>query len=147
MNLSSLLELVKHGESEKIELKRTTGQRSEGAKAVCAMLNSSGGFVLFGVNDDGLLKGQQVTSKTLEDVAAELARIEPPAFPDIETVNLENGNSVLALRVSGGGGPYTYDGRPYVRNGAATHRMPQQYYERLLLERMHASNRWQNQRA
>ena len=112
MNLSSLLELVKRGESEKIELKRTTGQRSEGAKAVCAMLNGLGGFVLFGVNDDGHINGQQVTSKTLEDIAAELVRIEPPAFPDIETVNLENGNSVLVLRVSGGGWPYTYDGRP-----------------------------------
>lgn len=106
------------------------------------MLNGPGGFVLFGVSDNGSVKGQQVTSKTPEDVAAKFARIEPPAFPDIETVNLVNGNSVLVLHVSGGGGPYTYDGRPYVRNGAATHRMPQQYYERLLLERMHASNRW-----
>ncbi|MHB9038912.1 MAG: ATP-binding protein, partial [Armatimonadota bacterium] len=147
MNFSGLLELVEHGESEKIEFKRTTGQRSDGAKAVCAMLNGLGGFVLFGVNDDGHINGQQVTSKTLEDIAAELGRIEPPAFPDIETVNLENGNSVVVLRVSGGGGPYTYDGRPYVRNGATTHRMPQQYYERLLLERMHASNRWENQEA
>jgi len=34
--------------------------------------------------------------------------LTPPAFPDIETVTLENGKSVIALRVPGGGGLYTY---------------------------------------
>ena len=106
MKLNNLLELVRLRESEKLEFKRTTGQRTDAARTVCAMLNGLGGFVLFGVTDDGRIIGQQITSKTLEDVAAELGRIEPPAFPDMETVNLENGNSVLALRISGGGGPY-----------------------------------------
>lgn len=149
MNLQSLATLVARGESEKLELKRSTGQRSEAMKTVCAMLNGMGGFVVFGASDRGELVGQDVSPRTLEDVANELRRIEPPAFPDVETVDLENGRSVVVLRVPGGasGGPYTYDGRPYLRRGPTTEVMPRERYERLLLERMHASHRWENQPA
>lgn len=63
---------------------------------------------------------------------AELRRIEPPAFPDIETIGLEEGNGVIVLRVPGGGGPYTYDGRPYIRNGPTTGVMPRAEYGRQL---------------
>ncbi|QTA84216.1 ATP-binding protein [Desulfonema magnum] len=145
MKSDELKKLVSSGESENLEFKRSTGQRSQATKTVCAMLNGLGGFVLFGVGDTGRIRGQKVSSKTLEDIARELRRIEPPAFPDMETITLEDGNAVIALRVSGGGGPYTYDGRPYIRQGPATEIMPQQRYERLLLERMHGSHRWENQ--
>ncbi len=38
-------------------------------------------------------------------------------------------------------------GRPYVRVGSTTRRMPQEKYERLLLQRGHARRRWENQPA
>jgi ATP-dependent DNA helicase RecG len=145
MNLEALTQLVGQGESEHLELKRSTGQRSDAAKTVCAMLNGLGGFILFGVTDRGDIIGQQISTRTLEEVVNEVRRIEPPTFPDIETVLLEDDRAVVALRVSGGGGPYTYDGRPYLRHGPTTSLMPRQRYERLLLERMHASHRWENQ--
>ena len=50
------------------------------------MLNGMGGFVLFGVTGRGQINGQAITENTLNDIANELARLEPPAFPDIETV-------------------------------------------------------------
>lgn len=109
------------------------------------MLNGLGGFVLFGVTDQGEIVGQDVSVKTMEDLAAELRKIEPPAFPDIETVALENGKGLVVLRVPGGGSPFTYDGRAYQRVGPTTTRMSVQRYERILLERMHASHRWENQ--
>jgi ATP-dependent DNA helicase RecG len=145
MNTRELMELVQAGESEGVEFKKTTGQRTEGMRTVCAMLNGAGGFVLFGVTSAGRIVGQTVNAHTLEEVHNELRRIEPAAFPDIETVALEGGASVIALRVPSGGGPYTYDGRAYVRNGPTTITMPQPIYERKLLERSHAANRWENQ--
>ena len=42
MQLSKLYALVANGETEQIEFKKSTGQRTEGAKTVCAML------ILFG---------------------------------------------------------------------------------------------------
>src|SRR6476620_7183501 len=120
MRLEELQKLVEKGESESLEFKKTTGQRSEAAKTVCAMLNGIGGFVLFGVSDRGEIAGQQVTAKTLEDIAQELRKIEPPAFPEIETVAIENDKAVILIRISGKLGTYCYDGRPYIRHGPTT---------------------------
>jgi ATP-dependent DNA helicase RecG len=147
MNLRDLNALIADGESDRVEFKRSTGQRSDAAKTVCAMLNGLGGFVLFGVTEKGEAIGQQLSAHTLEEIANELRRIEPPVFPDIETVAVGSDRAVIVLRVPGGGGPYTYDGRPYLRLGPTTSVMPRQRYERVLLERMHASHRWENQPA
>lgn len=53
MTISELEALISGGESPQVELKLSTGQRSDGAKTACAMLNGSGGHVLFGVETRG----------------------------------------------------------------------------------------------
>ena len=53
---------------------------------------------LSGVTDKGQIVGQQMSAHTLEEVANEIRRIEPPIFPGIETVELKDGNAVIALR-------------------------------------------------
>jgi len=145
LNVRELKALVREGESERVEFKRSTGQRTTAAKTVCAMLNGFGGFVVFGVTDNVDLVGQQVSAKTIEDISAELRRIEPPTFPDIKTISLKKGKSVVVLTVQGGGGPYTYDGRAYLRHGPTTIVMPRDEYERRLVERLHATRRWENE--
>ena len=147
MNYQALQNLVVNGESDKLEFKTTTGEKKEAATTVCAMLNGVGGFVLFGIANNGEIRGQNCSTNTYEDISRELNKIEPPAFPDVESVPLENGKTVIILRVNSGGGPYTYDGRPYMRQGPTTSKMPRPRYERLLLERMHGSHRWENQPA
>lgn len=147
MDHQKLIQLAAAGESTKVEFKRTTGQRTEATKTICAMLNGSGGIVLFGVTDQGAVQGQKISAKTIEDLVAEQRRIEPPAFSEIETVALDNGNHVIAVLVSMGGGPYTYNGRPYIRHGPVTSVMPKEQYEKVLLEQMHATRRWENQPA
>jgi ATP-dependent DNA helicase RecG len=57
MLLEELQKLVAAGESENLEFKKTTGQRTEAAKTVCALLNGLGGFLLFGVSDRGEITG------------------------------------------------------------------------------------------
>jgi len=147
MNFQELATLVAAGESDHVEFKQTTRLLDAGVKTVCGMLNGRGGFILFGVSDNRRIVGQDFSTHTLEEIAERLHRIEPPALPDIETVILDSGKTVIAIRVPGGGGPYVYDGRPYMRLGPTTRLMPRAQYERLLLERTHAINRWENQPA
>lgn len=64
MDLRELMAVVAKGESDRVEFKRSTGQRSEGAKTVCALANGLGGFVLFGISDKGDIVGQQVATST-----------------------------------------------------------------------------------
>jgi len=145
VNLQELKKLVVNGESDRLEFKRSTGQRTSAAKTVCAMLNGLGGFVLFGVTDKGDIVGQQVSARTIEGIAAELRKIEPPAFPDIETVHLKGDRAAIVLTVPGGGGPYAFDGRAYLRHGPTTVVMPRDEYERRLIECLHATRRWENE--
>lgn len=64
MTLDQLTILVEFGESETLELKTTTGGRREAARTICAMLNQRGGYVMFGVEPDGIVVGQQVADRT-----------------------------------------------------------------------------------
>jgi ATP-dependent DNA helicase RecG len=145
MNIAELQDLVKMGESTALELKQSTGQRTDAAKTVCAMLNGAGGFVIFGVTDKGVIVGQEIGASTVEDVLREVRRIEPPAVPDLETIRLNDNRAVLVLRVTGSGGPYIYDGRAFMRSGASTVVMPRDLLQRQFLEKGHGSARWENQ--
>lgn len=145
MRLEELQQLVKKGESEYVEFKKTTGQRTEATKTICALLNGLGGFVFFGVSDKGEIIGQQVTAKTLEDIAHELRRIEPPVFPKIETISIGNNRVIIAISITGKKmGTYCYDGRPYVRHGPTTQIMPREEYEKHVLHKFHSHRRWEN---
>lgn len=148
MTREDLIALAAGGESAEVEFKRSTGQRTEGAKTVCAMLNGGGGYVLFGVNDAGGLLGQEVGATTVEDLAHELRRIEPQTPITPEVVPVRSGLSVLAVSVPGTTGTvFTFDHRPYVRQGPTTVVMSQEEYRRRLVEQMHPSHRWETQTA
>lgn len=145
MTESDVRALALAGESETVEFKRTTGQLSCAAEALCAFLNAHGGQVLFGVGPDSQIAGQSVSDATMQDVAQVIRRFEPPAPVEIERVPLSSGQEILVLRASDNveAMPFTYDGRAYQRIGTTTSVTPQETYQRLLLERAHARQRWE----
>lgn len=147
MNLEELGQLVARGESERLEFKTTTGQRVDATKTVCALLNGQGGYVLFGISDKGEILGQHFTTKTLEDIAVELRRIDPPAFFNIETLAIGDEKAVIILCVPGNRGIYAYNGRAYVRHGPTTQIMPPDEHNKRLLEKFHTQRRWENEPA
>ena len=140
-----LANLVGQGESETLEFKKTTGERVEAAKTACAMLNHRGGVVLIGVTDEGAVTGQQVGAHTVGQLTEELRQIDPPVFPTIDRIDVGNGKTVLAIRVGRGPmRPYVHKHIPYVKVGNTTRRMTREEYNRVLLERMHTEQRWEN---
>lgn len=140
---------VRLGESETLEFKRSTAQRTEAGKTVCAMLNNRGGRVLFGVEVNGTIVGQQVADRTIEEVTDELRQhLDPPAFPTIERVVLGSGREVLVLNVnSGRSKPYTFRRVAYQRVGNTNRELSADEYNSLLLERVHGERRWENEEA
>ena len=148
MTPDQITALAATGQSETLELKCTTGTRREAARTISAMLNQRGGHVLFGVTPTGDVVGQQVSERTIEEVSAEIQRIDPPAFPEIERVRVTDGLDVIAVRVSQGSvRPYQYQGTAYRRVGNTTLAMSADEYNRMLFERMHSEQRWENQPA
>ena len=145
---NQIVEWAASGESETLELKQSTGQRREAAKAVCGMLNHRGGRVLFGVEPNGRVLGQEMSDHTIEEVAQELGEIDPPVFPNIERVDLSAGRAVLVVSVSTGQGqPYSYHGQAYRRVGNTNQAMTRDEYNRMLFERLHSERRWEDEPA
>jgi ATP-dependent DNA helicase RecG len=147
MTETDIRALASSGESETLEFKRSTGQLSRAGETLCAFLNGRGGQVIFGIAPDFQIAGQSISDTTLQDVAQTIRKFEPPAPVEIERIPLTSGHEVLVLRVSNSAMeavPFTYDGRPYQRIGTTTSQMPQETYQRLLLERAHARQRWEN---
>ena len=147
MTLPAIGRTITGGESATLEFKKSTGQLNRAGETLCAFLNGNGGTVIVGVTPEGRIVGQAVTDKTRREIAAMLDRFEPPPLVGVEYVDLPDGNKkliVLEARLQGEARPFTFDGRPYQRVETTTSRMPQERYEALLLDRMHARRRWEN---
>jgi ATP-dependent DNA helicase RecG len=126
MNLRDLKKIVKHGESDIVEFKASTGQLNRAVETLCAFLNKNGGMLLLGITDDGEIVGEKVTDNTKRDIANQLNRIEPHA--DIETIFApvdKNKEVIILVAKPGTNGPYVCNGRPYVRIQSTTKVMPQ----------------------
>ena len=74
--------------------------------------------MLFGVTPTGHMAGQQVGERTMEQLSAELRRIEPSAFPEIVRIRLDGGREVIVVRASPG------MARPYAYRGGGSARPP-----------------------
>jgi ATP-dependent DNA helicase RecG len=145
MDLDQLNALVAVGESETAEFKQTTGERRDAAQTLCAMLNTRGGRVFFGVTPARAVNGQQVGDQTIEDVVQEIRQIEPPVFPSIDRVVVASGREVLVVTISQGqAAPYSYRGRSYRRVGNTTLPLSRDEYNRILFDRLHGEERWEN---
>lgn len=148
MYLDELFQLAALGESETLEFKSSTAELDAGMHAACGMLNTgAAGVVLFGVTDSGEVRGQDVGEQTMERVANAIRRIDPMADPSIFATSLDNGRSVIAIRLPASERTHTFDGIPYQRLGKSTSRMPAVLFQQRLLEEAHHANSWENRPA
>ena len=138
--------LLSEGESETLEFKKSTAERVQIAQSLCAMLNTRGGRVLIGIAPNGEALGQQASDDTIERLSSEFQQIEPQALPTIDVIPLEGEKRVI--EVSAGHGrmaPYSYKNVAYRRVGNTNRRMSSEEYNRMLIERLHSDQRWENQ--
>jgi len=139
---------VAKGESDTLEFKKSTAERDTAMKTVCGMLNGSGGRVFIGVTEAGKVRGQEVSDATLKDMAQAVVPFDPAAHVRQDRVRLADGKQVFVLQVEPSPlAPHTFQGRPYRPVNSTTSVMPQSEYQRRLLERDHATLRWENRAA
>ncbi|MCD8297589.1 MAG: ATP-binding protein [Prevotella sp.] len=137
-NFEKLNELIVKAESGTVEFKETTGQLERGMETMCAFLNGRGGTVLFGVNDDGKIIGQEVSDKTKRDIAEAIRRIEPFATIYISYIGIHDTDKCVIILSSEDQRymrPFTYKGRAYQRIESVTSTMTQEIYNQLLMQR------------
>ena len=146
MTLEDIKGLISTGESETLEFKKSTGQRSEACRTLCAMANAKGGKVIFGIAPDvPKIVGLEVSEKTLENLAVEFRKFEPALIPNIERVPFIANKELLVVSVTRiPRPPCTWDGKAYQRIANTTCDMPRDQYQNLLMEGLHSSERWEN---
>src|SRR5574344_2268043 len=120
-------------ETEQIEFKLTTGERKEAMEAICAILNKHcSGALYFGVDDDGFVKGQQVTDSTKKDISRIISEsIEPKITPTIEVLSIDS-KEIIKVSFSGQNRPYSVNGKYLSRVGTENRRMTNEELKRLI---------------
>ncbi len=148
MTTDDIWALASKLESENLGFKKTTGERREAAKSICAMLNHRGGVVVFGVTPKREVVGQMVGENTIEKLSAELYLIEPTVLPSIEQIPVSEGREVIVVRVNRGEMvPYRYQNLAFRRVGNTNRRLSRDDENLMFLERVHGEHRWENQPA
>lgn len=149
MDLAEVKKLTAAGESEQLELKKTTAKLNGAAQSLCGFLNADGGTVIIGATDNGKVVGQEISDATMREVATVLAKIQPPVNVQIDRVPVTDNKEALVLTVprSPDQKPFVFDGRPYQRVASTTSVMPQQKYDQLVLDRAPMDRRWENLQA
>jgi len=150
MRFVQIKTLVAKGESERLELKKSTGELRAGCQTLCAFLNGTGGKVIFGATESGRIPGQDVTDMTQREIAEALKRIEPAAKIGMSIVPMPQSSKrliVLEARPIATHQPYLYDGRAYMRVGSTTTAMPRERLLQALNDGAHPDGHWEKQSA
>ena len=133
-------------ETETIEYKKSTGELKEGVISIVAILNKhNGGELYFGIRNDGVAVGQDISDKTLRDVSQSIANhIEPQIFPDISNVVIEN-KKCIRVAFEGDNVPYYAYGRAYLRVADEDRVMSPPELESYILKKNVNKNPWDSE--
>ena len=102
-------------------------------KTVSAFSNHDGGTVLFGVDDDGNIKGLQDVKQACLDIENKINDSITPQ-PDY-TLEIQNNDQTIKLTVKSGlQKPYLYKSKAYKRNDTATIEVDTLEFSRLVLD-------------
>lgn len=150
MDISQVELLVKQGESQHLEFKKSTANLKDIFQTICAFLNGDGGVVAIGVTDNGELVGQEVADKTKREIGLEIAKITPFSDSAIEVFYLPLSAStkqiiVFHITTDSTKRPYLYNGRSFVRIQSDTLSMPVEYYQQLTLSNSQFKDQWEDQ--
>ncbi|MDR1164540.1 MAG: putative DNA binding domain-containing protein [Deltaproteobacteria bacterium] len=130
-------------ENEQLEFKRSTAELKEGVMSICAMLNKHGrGQLYFGVRDNGVPLGFDITENTLREISQAIAaHLDPPIYPTVNKVFISEKPCVL-VEFSGEARPYNAYGRTYIRVADADRQMSIAEVEKYILKKHEKLNPW-----
>src|SRR5438105_682644 len=95
-----LYDLIGSGEGADVEFKRKFSSPEKIAREVIAFANTHGGYILFGVDDDGTVVGVRSEKSELEEIEHTAQfMIEPPLEIQTENVHAGYGLDIVLVRV------------------------------------------------
>lgn len=143
MNKNELLSILNLGETQTIEFKLSTSIDSIG-KNICAFLNTRGGYIICGVNDNLEIIGISNADEKINRINSELVKdIIPSALYSIDIHELQGKNLVIVEVPAGKDIPFSYRNDIFIREGAATRKASVNTIKDMILRKQIEPERWE----
>jgi ATP-dependent DNA helicase RecG len=128
--------LIKSGESERLEFKSSLADVNEIVEDISAFSNSKGGKILVGVSNSGKILGLEIGKDTVERLTNKIvSNTEPKVYPNITTKDFDKKKVIVIEVQEAKEKPVFAFGRAFKRVGKSTLRMNKEEIERMILER------------
>lgn len=116
MTIQEFEHILKQGEGYNIEFKRNLNK--EITKEICSFLNSSGGKIIIGINDDNTVHGIKLTNGNRSEIYSFLQPVTPRPEITVSDFNYKGKDIIIVDVEPGKDKPYITAGLLYVRIGA-----------------------------
>jgi ATP-dependent DNA helicase RecG len=122
--MNQIHKLLKKGETETSEFKKSLSEIKEIITAISAFSNSKGGLILIGVNDNKDISGVNIGKTTLENLINNIKReTDPQIFPSITVTDIENKEVILIKVAESEDKPVFFKDKSYKRVGKTNQRI------------------------
>jgi len=130
-------------ESETVEYKESLTQLKKGIISIVSILNKhQKGKIIFGIKDNGLVKGVSIGKNTLRTISQSISNhIEPKIYPEIKE-NLIERKKCVTIDFCGKNVPYFAYGRAYVRTADEDRILSGKELEELILKKNKDKFKW-----
>ena len=126
MKVEAVRKLLSLGEGQSVEFKSDCQEIGVIGPTVCGFLNTSGGYIVCGVDERGELTGIDSAAGLAKDLEVRLQRsLSPGALVSVQVHEVE-GRTLLVVEVPAGKDlPYAFENVIYIRTGEANTRTGQ----------------------
>ena len=144
MKRQDIQKLLSLGEGQHVEFKSHCGNATFIGQSVCGFLNSTGGYVICGVDDRGNVIGVNASPSSIAAFEEELHDgLSPQALVSVLVQELK-GKSVLVIEVPAGKDlPYAFRDIIYMRSGDSTRKADVETIRDLVMRREIEPERWE----
>ena len=138
METLELLEKISNGEDSFTQFKREPILAKDLAKEFVAFLNAEGGIIIFGVEDDGNIRG--LSTLEIEKLGQNIGNtanenVKPPFHPIVENISIGEAKLLIVHISKGISKPYaTSSGEYYIKSSSDKKKISQEELRRLFAE-------------
>lgn len=111
-------QMAERGETYRVDFKVSVPKKvREIAEEVCGFANAAGGYVLIGVNDQGLIQGATIDNAKRSSIQDSIGEISPTLHCELYSVKVDKKEVYVIEVPAGREAPYFFGGNVFVREG------------------------------
>lgn len=144
MNRDQIIEALNLGDTHTVEFRQGCTNLNSLGNAVCAFLNTAGGYIICGVHESGEIIGVEHADAQAQKIETALLHFLSPKAPVfVLTQNFGEKNLIVIEVPSGKDVPYAYRNNIYIRDGQTVHKADVDTIRDMILRKQIAPERWE----